>query len=265
MLSRFADRLILCPTREPLQTEGKLRRQVEFAGGALELWNPLGREHRPGEADLYILKFGGTASRAERATPHPAEAWEDLKSEVWAVNPPGYGGSPGRASLRLLAAAAEAAYLHVRERAGERPILVTGNSLGTAYALFVAAKHRVDGLILRNPPPLRQIIVGQYGWWNGFVGAMLIAAQTPRELDSIANAARSQSPGVILSSQRDRAVPVRYQRLILEAYAGQKQILELPGADHADPLTDDELLRYRELLGWLRGEMTRNAPEHRVA
>jgi pimeloyl-ACP methyl ester carboxylesterase len=256
MFSRFADRLILCPTREPLETDGKLRRQVEFPGGALELWNPQGREHPPGEADLYILKFGGTASRAERATPHPAEAWNDLKAEVWAVNPPGYGGSPGRATLRLLAAAAEAAYLHLRQRAGEKPVLVTGNSLGTAYAIHVAAKHDVAGLILRNPPPLRQMIVGRYGWWNGFVGAMLIAAQTPRELDSVANAARSQSPAIILSSQRDRYVPARFQRLILDAYAGEKQVLELQGADHADPLSEEQLLRYRDLLDWLRERMT---------
>jgi uncharacterized protein len=255
MLSRLADRLILCPTCQPLDTEGKLCRRVEFAGGAVELWNPQGRESPPGEADLYILKFGGTGSRAERATPHPAEAWGDLNAEVWAVNPPGYGGSGGRATLGLLAAAVEAAYLHVRRRAGQRPMVVTGNSLGTAYALHVAAKHRVDGLILRNPPPLRQMIVGRYGWWNGFLGAMLIAAQTPRELDSIANAARCKSPAVILSSQRDRAVPARYQRMILDAYAGEKQVLELPGADHADPLSESQLDRYRELLDWLRRQI----------
>jgi pimeloyl-ACP methyl ester carboxylesterase len=132
---------------------------------------------------------------------------------------------------------------------------VTGNSLGTAYALYVAAKHRVDGLILRNPPPLRQMIVGRYGWWNGFLGAMLIAAQTPRELDSIANAALCRTPAVMLSSLRDRHVPVRYQRMIYNAYAGEKQILELPEADHADPLSEDELRRYRDLLDWLRGRI----------
>src|SRR5687768_11323095 len=135
MLSRLADRLILCPTCQPLDTQGKICRAVEFAGGALELWNPRGSEHPIGEADLYILKFGGTGSRAERATEHPADAWDDLKSEVWAVNPPGYGGSPGRATLRVLAEMAEAAYLEIQRRAGDRPILVTGNSLGTLYAL----------------------------------------------------------------------------------------------------------------------------------
>jgi pimeloyl-ACP methyl ester carboxylesterase len=138
MLSRLADRLILCPTCNPLDTAGKTRRVVEFAGGALELWNPSGVEHPAGQADVYILKFGGTGSRAERATEHPAELWNDLRTEVWAVNPPGYGGSPGRATLRHLAGMAEAAYLDLQARAGGRPIVVTGNSLGAAYALHVA-------------------------------------------------------------------------------------------------------------------------------
>jgi hypothetical protein len=59
----------------------------------------------------------------------------------------------------------------------------------------------------------------------------------------------------MLSSLRDRHVPVRYQRMIYNAYAGEKQILELPEADHADPLSEDELRRYRDLLDWLRGRI----------
>ncbi len=252
MLSRLANRLILRPTRHALDTQGKLRRVVTFCGGTFELWNPRGREHAPGEADLYILKFGGTGSRAERATEHPAEAWEDLQAEVWAVNPPGYGGSPGAATLSCLATMAEAAYLDVQSRAGDRPILVTGNSLGTAMALYVASRHQVDGLILRNPPPLRQMIVRRYGWWNGYLGAALIAWQTPRELDSVGNAARCGAPAVFLASRRDRVVPLRFQRLIHSVYASEKRILELADADHADPLQSHELEQYRELLGWLR-------------
>jgi pimeloyl-ACP methyl ester carboxylesterase len=252
MLSRLADRLILCPTCHPLDTDGKLRRVVEFADGTLELWNPAGHEHPPGEADLYILKFGGTGGRAERATPHPAEAWEDLRAEVWAVNPPGYGGSSGRATLRSLTAAAEAAYLEIRRRAAGRPLLVTGNSLGTMHALYVASRHRVSGLLLRNPPPLRQMIIRRYGWWNGYLPALLIAAQTPRELCNVTNAARCQAPAVFLSSRRDRVVPTQFQQLVIEAYAGEKQVLHLPTADHADPLSEEELPRYRELLHWLR-------------
>ncbi|MBW3597793.1 MAG: alpha/beta hydrolase [Planctomycetes bacterium] len=252
MLARLADRLILCPTCEPLDVDGKLRCAVDFGGGALELWNPQGRELPAGEADLYILKFGGAGSRAERATEHPAEAWPELQSEVWAVNPPGYGGSPGRATLRVLAAAADAAYDAVACRAGDRPILVTGNSLGTAYALSVASRKPVAGMILRNPVPLRQMILGRHGWWSFYLGAAMIAMQTPRELDSVANAARCRSPAVFLASQRDRVVPPRFQQLVMTAYAGDKRVLNLADADHADPLAEHEVEQYRRMLDWLR-------------
>jgi len=33
-------------------------------------------------------------------------------------------------------------------------------------ALSVAARRPVAGLVLQNPPPLRQLIMGHYGWWN---------------------------------------------------------------------------------------------------
>lgn len=258
MFARIADRLILCPTCEPLDTEGKIRRLVSFSSGAVELWNPQGRELPAGAADVYILKFGGTGSRAERATEHPAEAWDGLRSEVWAVNPPGYGGCPGQATMRHLAAAADAAYDALAERAGDRPIVVTGNSLGTAYALYVAARKRVDGLILRNPPPLRQMIIRRHGWWNLYVGATLIALQTPRELDSVANAALCQAPAVFLASARDRVVPLRYQQLVHNVFAGPKQVLEMREADHATPLNEDELPRYREMLAWLHDQLARS-------
>jgi hypothetical protein len=105
---------------------------------------------------------------------------------------------------------------------------------------------------VRNPPPLRQMIVGRYGWWNAYVGAALIARQTPSELDCVANAARCQAPVVFVSSQRDRVVPVRYQRLIMNTYAGEKQILELKEANHADPFNEVEQKRYCQLVEWLR-------------
>ncbi len=256
MLARLANRLILGPTCDAIDTNGKTRRLVHFASGSLELWSPRPCEHPPGEAQVYILKFGGTHSRAERATEHPAEAWSDLTSEVWAVNPPGYGGSPGMATLRGMAAMADAAYADIASRAGDRPIVVTGNSLGACYALYVAARRRVNGMILRNPPPLRSMIVRRHGWWNGYLGAALIAWNVPRELDGVSNAARCSAPAVMMASLRDRVVPVRFQRDIHRAYAGEKQILELPEADHADPLNEKEMAQYAQMLHWLRRKLS---------
>jgi hypothetical protein len=51
-------------------------------------------------------------------------------------------------------------------------------------------------------------------------------------------------------------VPPRFQRLVLDAYTGEKQILKLANADHADPLQEQEEAHYFDALRWLRAKMT---------
>src|SRR5437899_673838 len=75
--------------------------------------------------------------------------------EIWAVNYPGFGGSSGPAQLRLIPSAALAAFDALQSKAGTRPIIVFGTSLGATVALHVAAHRNVHGIVLHNPPPLR--------------------------------------------------------------------------------------------------------------
>ena len=174
----IADRLILKPSRHGLSTTGKQRETIPFRKGELEVWTQRIGTTDPDEVDLFVLKLHGTAGRAERATYHPMDYWTDLRAELWSMNPPGYGGSSGSASVRTLATAAQATYLEMARRAEGRPIVVMGNSLGTVPALYLAANFPVAGMVLRNPPPLRQLIVGRHGWWNLWIGAMLIAQKS---------------------------------------------------------------------------------------
>ena len=256
MLSRIADKLVMRPTRHAIEAETKSRRWVGISSGRFEAWIEQTGDDPSRDADLFVLKFPGTGGRAERATTHPAECWPDLCAEVWAVNPPGYGGSRGRASLHHLAETATAAFNAIERVAAGRPIVVTGNSLGTASALRVAAEHKVAGLILRNPPPLRELIFGRYGWWNFNLAARLIANQIPHELDSVANAAKSPAPAVLLSSGKDSVVPPSFQQLVFDSYHGPARRLTLPEADHACPLNESEQQQYSELLHWLRSHIT---------
>jgi uncharacterized protein len=254
-LAWLADRLILRPSRHPLDVAGKTRRAIPFAGGTLECWT-----HRTGaaerEPDVFVLKYPGAGGRAERATDHPLGGWPDWCGEIWAVNPPGYGGSPGPATLQTLVAVARAAWEEVQRAAAGRPILVAGSSLGAAAALAAAAHGPVAGLLLRNPPPMREVVRGRFGGrgWRWFTE--WIARQIPEPLSAIANARQATAPAVFVVSGRDRTVPPHYQQLIIDAYAGEKQVLRLAEADHHSPLTAVEQREYQTLLGWLRGRMT---------
>jgi uncharacterized protein len=247
----LADRLILCPTRQPIQADGKVARLIPYRGGALEVWTQRVAAEPAGLADLYVLKFPGTAGRAERSTSHPADAWPALRVELWTLNPPGYGGSTGTASLRNMADVAETVWDSLRQQAAGRPILVTGNSLGCVSALYLAARHTLGGLLLRNPPPLREVIVARYGqrWWGR--GARLLARHLAPELDAIRNAAAAAVPALFVMSAEDRIVPPRCQQQIIEAYAGPKRVLQLAEADHHTPMSELETAAYHEDLDWL--------------
>ncbi len=109
-------------------------------------------------------------------------------------------------------------------------------------------------MILRNPPPLRQLIVGRYGWWNLWIGAMLIAQKVPRSICSIRNAQQVNCPAIFLSSCRDQIVPASYQEKIFRAYNGPYRLLRLENADHATSLNLNEQREYSRHLEWLRDE-----------
>ncbi len=253
MLARLANRLVLCPSRNPLPLQEKSARRFPLGDGELEIVTM--RPEVTREPQAFVLKFGGAGGRAERAGLHPAEIWPHLNAEVWAVNYPGYGNSSGQASLPALVAAAQVSYEQLVEIAAGRPIIVTGNSIGCTCALYLAARVEIGGLLLRNPPPLKQLIVGRFGWWNLWLGAGLIACQVPRELDSLRNAAQASAPAVFLTSGQDRVVPPKFQERIFSAYAGPKQRLIDPSADHATPLSPQLEEPYRTALDWLVGQV----------
>ena len=246
MLKWLTDRIVLRPTRHEIACQSE-RRWITWSGGQFEAWVQRTGQGRP---DLYVLKFPGTGGRAERSTSHPADCWDDLSIEIWTINPPGYGGSPGRASLRSKAAVAEAAWASISDAAEDRPVIVTGNSLGTIPATFLASRFPLGGLILRNPVPLRHVIRSRYGRLSS-----IIAWQVPNQLCALTNAGKSQAPAVIVSCGKDRIVPSHLQTQFISRYAGDSRVLLLTDADHSDPPDDQEMAEYETLLQWLRHQV----------
>jgi uncharacterized protein len=248
----LADQLLLFPNKRPLNAHGAVRKALPFNNGELEIWTA--RSHLAqsrGRSEIYVLRFYGNADRADAWVAAEVEAWNERAVEVWGVNYPGFGGSTGPARLNLIAPAALTAFDELQRTAGERPIVLFGASIGTAPAVYIAAHRPVAGLILHNPPPLRQMILRQFGWWNLWLLASPVARQIPRELDSISNSKAIHAPAIFLLAEQDEIVASRFQQLVVDAYAGEKRVIALRGAYHNSPIEGAGLADLYKALDWL--------------
>src|SRR5260370_39217351 len=252
LFGRLPDHLILFPTRAPIDAGGAVRKTIPFQNGELELWTAISRRaQQNGRVDTYVLRFYGNADRAERWVAAEADEWNDRVVEIWGMNYPGFGGSTGPTRLSRIGPAALTAFDELQRHANGQPIVLYGASSGASAALHIAAHRSVTGLILHNPPPLRQMILRQFGWWNLWLLAGPIALQIPRDLDSVANAKAIHLPAIFLLAEKDEVVAPRFHRLVVEAYAGEKRVISLPGAYHNDPIEGAALADLNRALDWL--------------
>ena len=247
------DRLILFPSRDLLASIGARQQLLPFQGGSLEVWIGRSPAHSFGAVpDIYLLRFYGNADRADPNVGVEAGEWSNTHSvEIWGVNYPGFGGSTGEAHLSSIGPAALTAYDALKLKAGSHPILVFGTSLGTTAALHVAANRPVAGLILQNPPPLRQIVLRQFGWWNLWLLAGPVALRIPSALDSVANARAIHAPGVFLLAEEDEIIKPKFHHLVVDAYSGEKRIIPLPGAHHNDPIDAQAIVKLNAAIDWM--------------
>ncbi len=247
------DRLLLFPTTDRLGSIGATRRFVPFEGGQLEIWTGRSARCRPGlPPDAYGLRFYGNADRADPNVGIEAMEWGGTQAvEIWGVNYPGYGGSTGPVRLSRIGPAALAAFDALKQAAAGRPVFVFGTSIGTTAALHVAARRPVAGVVLQNPPPLRQIVLRQFGWWNLWLLAGPVAWRIPGALDNLANARAVHARGVFVLAGNDEIVAPRFQRLVVDAYAGEKRVVPVPGASHNDPIDGPARAEFFGAVDWL--------------
>jgi alpha-beta hydrolase superfamily lysophospholipase len=249
--AHLSDLLILFPSTAPIDAHGAVRKMIPFQNDKLELWTARSQSaQRRGRLDIYVLRFYGNADRADRWVAAEAEMWNDRSVEIWGMNYPGFGGSTGPARLARIGPAALAAFDAMKQNAGDRPIILFGASIGTTAALHVAAYRPAAGLILHNPPPLRPMILRQFGWWNLWLLAGPIALQIPRDLDAVANGKSTHAPAIFLLADEDEVVAPRFQKLVVDAYAGEKRIIALHGARHNTPIEGAAVADLYNALDW---------------
>ena len=246
------DQLILFPTTQRIDASSATRETIPFQNGELEIWTARSRlAQQRNQVDACVLRFYGNADRAERWVALEAEEFGERAIEVWGMNYPGFGGSTGPARLARMSPAALTAFDALKSKAGNKPIFVFGASIGTAVAMDVAANCEVRGLVLHNPTPLRQVALGKYGWWNLWLLAGPVALRIPHELDSIANAKRIHVPAIFLLAENDEIVPPKFQRLVVDSFAGEKQVITLPGAYHNSPIEGSVVTEVQRAYDWL--------------
>jgi len=251
-LAPLPDRLVLFPSTYRIDAGAAVRKSIPFQAGELEVWTSRSAlAQQRGQPELFVLRFYGNADRADRWVAAEAEMWNNRAVEVWGMNYPGFGGSTGPTRLAKLGPAALTTFDELQKVAGSRPIVVFGASLGTTTALHIAAHRKIAGLILHNPPALRQIILRQFGWWNLWLFAGPMAYKIPSDLDSVANARTSHVPAIFLLAENDEVVAPRFQQMVVNAYAGEKRIISLPGAGHNSPIEGTALADFHHALDWL--------------
>jgi pimeloyl-ACP methyl ester carboxylesterase len=251
-----ADRLLLYPSTQPLNLPGESSLQVAAPTGNVDVCITRSTS-ASGEPDAFVLNFTGNASRGEFEAEIVADEWAGHSVEVWSVNYPGYGRSTGPAKMKSIPPAALAVYDALVARAGSRPIYLSGRSLGTTVALYVAAHRSAAGLLLQNPPPLQRLILQRHGWWNLWLLAGPVAMQVPADLNSLRTAPLVHVPAVFVLAERDTIVPPPYQQMVVAAYGGPKTIVTVAGADHNDPVEGQSAVQLGKAIDWLAANPSR--------
>ena len=141
----------------------------------------------------------------------------------------GYGGNPGMPSEAGFYADGRAALGFLdRERVAPNRLVLYGESLGSGVAVELAAQHQIAALILEAPPTsVAEVAQCHFP----FVPAARLVTD---RFDSLSRIAKVRAPILVLHGERDRVVPVRYGRALLDAAPEPKEGWFAPEAGHED-------------------------------
>ena len=182
-------------------------------------------------ATVDILYFGGNVSRIDEYAGAMAATMLPLQANLFVADYRGYGRSGGTPAIETLKADALALFDELQRRAGARPIVVHGLSLGS----FMAAQRPVGGLVLESSAPDLQewVRASVPGYAKPFI-RVKIAPALLRE--SNAAALRQYSgPLLVVTGSNDSTTPPRLsQALFAAATSPDKRIFIVPGATHGN-------------------------------
>src|SRR5438309_4542400 len=183
---------------------------------------------QPSQPAAGLLWFYGNGETVAAIWPIVRE-FQPPGTAVLVVDYPGYGGSGGRATEPALYAAAEAGYATLATRPGVDPqrIYVYGRSLGSAVAIYTAARRPVAGLILESPfTSAAAMARHHYGLFPRFLLHL--------SLDNLTAGKRVDCPLLPFHGDADRLQPTAMGMAVALAAPGPVEVVLLHGSGHND-------------------------------
>jgi fermentation-respiration switch protein FrsA (DUF1100 family) len=188
---------------------------------------------RAPDARTVLVANGNAGHRGFRAP--LARALSDVGLSVLLFDYRGYGGNHGSPSEPGLALDVRAARDHLVDEVGVRPdrLLYFGESLGAAVVTELATEHPPAGLVLRSPFVDLASIAGVH---YPFLPARALLRDRFPVADQIS---RVDVPTTVVYGGADSIVPPGQSRAVADAAAQLRRLVEVPGADHNDPVLLD--------------------------
>jgi len=215
------------------------------AAGAEAVWLDSHRERikvwavaRPGRRAL--IYFGGNAEDVAWSVGPLSAAFPDRS--LYVVNYRGYGGSSGRPSERGLEADALAVYDHVASSGAD--IALMGRSLGSGIAVSLAARRRVERLVLVTPYDSLVAVARKYYWY------LPVSLLLRDRYDSAALAPSVSAPVLVVVAADDEIIPRERSEALAAAFApGQAALAVIARTGHNSlDLSPDYLRTVQQFL-----------------
>jgi fermentation-respiration switch protein FrsA (DUF1100 family) len=182
------------------------------------------------KARLTFLAFHGNAGNmADRATIY--EFLRTVPANVFALEYRGYGHSTGKPSESGLYADAEAAYQYLvnTQHLDPKTIVSYGQSLGTAVAAHLAARHEVGAVVLEAPfLSATSIATHVFRFLPGLQLLVYSQFDTQTQLKNI------NAPIFVVHCRQDPVLPFKLGQEVYAASKPPKAFLEIDGYCHEE-------------------------------
>jgi len=181
-------------------------------------------------AKFTFLAFHGNASNITNRRPI-YEFLRNAPANVLALEYRGYGQSGGEPSEAGLYVDADTAYQFLVKTKGINPktIVSFGQSLGTAVATDLAARHQVGGLILEAPLPSLSRAASKVFWFLPGI-SLLVHSQ----FDTVSKVRRVRAPILIVHCTHDPVLPFEFGEEVYRAAPSPKHFLRIEDQCHEE-------------------------------